>query len=119
MKMTRSKKDGARISFKNSVILCRHLRGKKLNKSIKLLEDLVDESRSLKGKYLTNTSKEFLQVLKNAEANAKQKGFNLDKTFVRKIDAGEGFTFPRNRSKAKLRGTLAKTTNIIVEVEER
>ena len=117
--MTRSKKDGARISFKNSVILCRHLRGKRLQKAIKLLEDLRDQKRSLKGKYLTNTSKEILQVLKNAQANARQKGFNLDKTFVRKINAGEGFTFARNRSRAKLRGTLAKTTNLFVEVEER
>lgn len=109
----------ARISFKHSLILCRVLRRKKVSSAKKILEDLIAQKRSLNRKYFINASKKFLEVLKDAEANAKQKKLNLDDLFIKIIKADKGEKFIRPKSRAKFRGREAKSTNIKIILEER
>lgn len=114
----RAKFEGARISFKNSLIVCRAISGLSLTKGKKFLEDLISKKVSLNGKYYTNASKKILEILKNAEANAKQKNLNLEKLFIT-AKANKGFRLVTPKSRAKFRGRKAKVTNIEIVLEER
>ncbi|MEM5870062.1 MAG: uL22 family ribosomal protein [Candidatus Aenigmatarchaeota archaeon] len=119
MKTAISKLPNARISLKHSLVLCKKLKGKKLNKAKTFLENLVAGKVSINGKYYTKAVKTFLELLKNVEANAKQKGLNADKLFIKNIKADKGVSFYRPRSLWHLRGQRAKSVNLTVEVEER
>jgi ribosomal protein L22 len=114
----KAKFEGARISFKNSIIVCKAIRGLSLEKGKKFLEDLIAKRRSLDGKYYTNAAKKILEILKNAEANAKQKNLNLEKLFIF-AKADKGFRLITPKSRAKFRGRKAKVTNIEIVLEER
>jgi len=116
---TRAKFENARISLKHSVIVCKELKNKKLERAEKILENLIDKRVSLNGKYYTNTAKKILEILRNAETNARFKGFDLEKTFVKNIKVDKGFTFIRPKSRWRFRGRRAKSTNLEIIVEER
>ncbi len=119
MKNASARFEEARISPKNSLILARELKGMNVEKAKKFLKDLVEQNNSLNRKYYTLTSKKFLEILENAEANAKQKNLNIDRTFVKVVRAGRAgkMMFPKSRS--KFRGREAKSTNIEIILEER
>jgi len=112
-------KTTARISLKHSVILCKKLKGKKLSKAKSFLQNLIDKKESIEGKYYTKASNEILKLLKDAEANAKQKNMNEERLFIKRMKADKGFTFLLPKSKAKFRGRRGKVTNLEVVVEER
>lgn len=123
--MVKNKKKGtakfenARISLKSSKILCNELKGKRVDKAKAMLQGLVDGKRSLSGKYYTNTSKKILEVLKNAEANAKMKAMNEERLFISSIKADKGRTFIRPRSRSGRRGERAKMTHLEIILEEK
>ncbi|MBI5872239.1 hypothetical protein HZB88_04105, partial [archaeon] len=96
MKKATARFDDARVSFKQSLILCKEIKGKSLAKAKTFLQNLVDQKVSLNGKYYPTTAEKFLEILKNVESNTKQKGLVLEKTFVKtaKADAGEAFVKP-------------------------
>jgi large subunit ribosomal protein L22 len=119
MKIARAKFDDARVSFKQSMIICKEIKGKKLERAKKILQDLIEQKTSLDGKYYTSTVEKFLEIVKNAEANAKQKGLNIEKTFIKTARADAGKTFTRPKSRFKFRGRKAKSSSILIEVEER
>lgn len=119
MKTATAKISNAKISLKHSLVLCKYLKGKKLEKAKKFLEDLIEEKVDLKGKHYTKASKIFLQLLKSVEANAVQKGLNVEKLFIKKIKADKGLRFYRPRSLWHLRRQRAKAVHVEVEVEER
>jgi len=119
MKIARAIRENARISMKHAVIVCRELKNKKAEKAKRFLEDLINKKRSLNGKYYTNACKKILEILKNAEANAKNKNLNLDKTFVKLAKADKGEVFIRPKSRARFRGREAKITRIEIILEER
>ncbi|MEM5766514.1 MAG: uL22 family ribosomal protein [Candidatus Aenigmatarchaeota archaeon] len=119
MKTVISKISNARISLKHSLVLCKNLKGKRLERGIKFLEDLLSEKTNIKGKYYTKAVSRFLELLKTAEANAKQKGLNLDKMFIKQIKADKGLRFHRPRSLWHLRRQRIKAVNLTVELEER
>ena len=56
--------EDARVSLKSSGILCKEIRGKKVERVKAMLEGLVAEKHSLRGKYYTKTAKKFLEVVK-------------------------------------------------------
>lgn len=114
-----AKFEGARISLKHSVIVCKELKNKKLDRGKRFLEDLINKKVSLDGKYYTNTAKKILEILKNAEVNARFKGFDLEKTFIKSIKADKGFTFIRPKSRWRFRGRKQKSTSIEIIIEER
>ena len=108
---------GLRISPKNSKIVCSTVSGKQLEKGKKILENLISQKSSLDGKYYTNTSKELLELLKNAEGNAEFKGLDTERLFIH-ASAHKGFSFWRPRA-FKMRGQRRKVTNVQVVLEQR
>ena len=111
--------EDARVSLKSSKILCKEIRGKKVKKTRILLEGLVSEKHSLGGKYYTKTAKKFLEVLKNAEANAKVREMDETKLFVISAKADKGRTFIRPRSRMGRRGERAKMTHLEIILGEK
>jgi len=99
-----------KISTKYSKIVCRKITGMTLEKGKKLLEDLINQKRSLDGKYYTKISKELLSLLKHAENNAEYKGMDVSRMIIH-ASAHKGFTFRRPRN-LKRRGEKMKITNI-------
>jgi len=101
------------------MILCKEIKGKRLESAKKLLEDLIDGKRSLEGKYYTRTSKTLLSILKSAESNAKQKNYNLEKLFVKNAHVNQAAPFRRPRSRQRLRGQKLKSAHVLIQLEER
>jgi len=119
MKIAAARFDEARVSFKHSVVLCQKLKGKKVDDAKQLLSNLIDKAVDINGKYYTSASKKFLEMVGCAEANAKAKGFDIGKLFIKNAKADRGRTFMLPKSRFRHRGRKAKSTNIIIEVEER
>jgi large subunit ribosomal protein L22 len=119
MKTSSSKLRNARISLKHSLILCKKLKGKKLMKAVKFLENLAARKVSIDGKYYTKAVNHFLEFLKTAQADAKQKGLDLERVFIKQIKADKGLRFYRPRSLWHLRRQRVKSVNLSVELEER
>src|SRR4030042_1050871 len=117
MKTATAKVTDAKVSFKHSMIVFKELKGKKSDKVKRYLEDLLNEKRSLKGKYYTNTVKKFLEVLKAAGANAKQKNLAADRLFVRNVTVNRGEEQYRPRTRWHLRGKKRRSTNIEIILE--
>jgi len=111
--------ENARISLKSSKIVCKEIKGKKVSRAKQLLEGLISEKHSLDGKYYTNTAKKLLEVLKNAEANAKAKNMNEERLFVSLAKTDKGRTFVRPRSRSGRRGEQAKMSHLEIVLEER
>lgn len=118
MKTAVAKTKNSRISLKHSITICRFLKNMKLSKARAFLENVLKGKESYNGKYYTSATKEFLSLLKAVEANAKKKGLNTDKLFIKtiKADKGETMYLPK---RAKFLPRRAKTTHLTVIVEER
>ena len=108
---------GVRVSTKSSAIVCKAVTGKRLEKGKALLQDILDERRSLDGKYYTRTTKEILNMIKSAEANAESLGLDPENLHIH-ASAHKGFTFFRPRGFKRSR-EQAKTTNLQVVLEAR
>lgn len=106
-----------RISNKSSVRVCREINGMNLAKGKRLLGDLIKKRRSMEGKYYTNASREILNIINSAEANAEFKGLDSERLVIH-ASSHQGFTFMRPR-KLKMRGTRRKITNIQVVLEQK
>jgi ribosomal protein L22 len=119
MKTAIARISNARISLKNSLLLCKELKGKRLGKARRFLEDLIAQKANIDGKYYTKTAKNFLELLRAAEANAMKKGLNSERLFIRQIKADKGLRFYRPRSLWHLRRQRIKAVNLTLEVEER
>jgi len=105
------------ISEKDAEIICAVIRGKKLSTVRRLLNDIVDERRSLKGKYYTFATTEILQLLESCAANARSKGMDEGKLFVH-ASAHHGVNVRRRRKKAKF-GSRLKRTHVELMLLER
>jgi len=105
------------ISQKNAIVVCRAISGMHIAKGKKLLDDLIDEKRSLKGKYYTSTASQILNVVKSAEANAEFKGLDATRLVIF-ASAHKGFTFFRPR-RMKIRRTKRKIANVQVVLQQK
>jgi len=119
MKTAVARFDEARISFKHSMVLREKIKGKKVEDAKSLLSSLISREVDIGGKYYTSASKKFLEIVGYAEANAKAKGFDIAKLFIRNVRTDAGKTFMLPKSRFRHRGRKAKSTNIEIEVEER
>ena len=119
MKTATAKETTAPVSFRHSQIICRKIKGKKVGKVKKLLEDILEEKKSLDGKYYTKTVKKLLDIIKSAEANAKQKNLAVEKLFIKNAIADKGEATYRAKTRWNLRGRRQKSSNIEIVVEER
>ncbi|MEM5814976.1 MAG: uL22 family ribosomal protein [Candidatus Aenigmatarchaeota archaeon] len=118
MKFAVARTRNSRISFKNAVKICKFLKNKNLKKAKTFLENVLKQKESYNGKYYIKATKEFLSLLKSVEANAKKKGLNLEKLYIKviKADKGETIYLPK---RAKFVPRRAKTTHLTLIVEER
>ena len=99
---------GARISTKNSVVVCKALTGLNLDKGKKLLLNLLTQKESLDGKFYTNVVKELSGLLSSAESNAEFKGLDPNKLHIH-VSAHKAFTYMRPR-RFKMRGERRNCT---------
>lgn len=109
----------ARISLKHAVVLCRVIKGKQLEQAKKLLEQLAIGKQDIDGKHYSKAAKKLLELLNAAEANATQKDMETSKLYVAVAKPSKGRTFIRPRTRTKLRGMRAKSTNVEIVLEER
>ena len=106
-------------SLKSSKLVADAIRGRKLDKAVKLLEDMIDEKRNIRGRFYTKTADKFIELLKNAESNAKVVGMDAARLHVYVARASKGRTFFRPRSKLGRSGEKAKLSNIEIIVGEK
>lgn len=109
--------NGLRISKKSSNIICSRITGMSLEKGRMFLMNLLLQKHSISGKYYTNVTKEMLNMLRSAEANAEFKGLNPSKLMIH-ASAHKGFSFFRPRGMKRSR-EKRKMTNVQVVLEER
>ena len=110
---------GERISFKHSMIVADAIRKQPLAKAKNFLNEVIDEKKTIDGKIFPKATEKVLEVLKAAEANAKQKNMDTEKLFVKIVKADKAYKYVRPKSLAKFRGREAKVTNISVVLEEK
>ena len=99
------------ISQLNAVKVCRTINRKKFSDAKKILENLLNEKISLKGKYFTKTSREILKLLIQLENNARGKKLDPDQLFLF-ISAHKGPTLHRARRRWRKFGSKLKICNI-------
>lgn len=118
------------ISFKDSVNVCRFVRGKGVLEAIKLLDEVIKKKKAIPffryrrdmphrkgklgpGRFPVKECKYIKKVIENAMANAKAKGLDVQKLYISKIEAN------RAVSKEKVKLGFKKATHILVEVGEK
>ncbi|MBU5537639.1 MAG: uL22 family ribosomal protein [Candidatus Aenigmatarchaeota archaeon] len=119
MKTALAKETNATVSLKTSELLLKLIKGKKIDRAKKILEDLINRKRNLNGQYHTKTAQKLLEIVKSAEANAKNKGMNVEKLFVRNARADKAEKRIFAKSRFPHRGRIGKSANIEIVVEER
>jgi large subunit ribosomal protein L22 len=86
------------ISTKNSVEICREIRGKPLDKAKRFIEMVISKKSAVPmkrylseaghkrgigpGRYPIKTAKEILKIIKSAESNAQNKGLSTKDLFI-------------------------------------
>lgn len=129
--MARSTGIALKISTKKTVELCNFVRGRRLSDAVRLLNDVVAERTAIPfrryakggtghkpgigpGRYPKNACIEVVKLLKQAEANARNKGLDSASLVVKNILANKGqmaWHFGRQRRRR------LKSTHVEVVVE--
>ena len=111
----KAKIKNARVSFKSSIIVCKYIRGLKLERAKKFLENLINQKFSINGKYYTKVAKQLLDLLNQAEANALRKNLKIEKLYVfAKADKGE-----KIMRYGRMGARKAKSTNLEIILVEK
>ena len=124
-----------RISFKDSVEICREINGKRLSYAKKFLTDVIDLktavpykrfdkglahrrgfSMACSGAYPKKAATQILKLLENSEANAEFKGLDTERLFVKHIQAKRGRVIKGIITRAHGRATPHNTTTTHIEV---
>ena len=119
------------ISPKQSIEICNYVRGRPLNQAKMLLQQSIDGIRPIPFKRFTNglghkpgmsagrynpkACKNILKIIKSAEANAKNKGFNNADMKVAHISMQIG---PKNWHYGRKKRSIFKNSHIEVVLEE-
>lgn len=121
------------ISTKQTIEIANLIRGKNLVKTKELLERVIKKEKAVPyrrfnmdtghrkgnvgpGRYPVKASKEMLMLLNSLEANAQNKGLDVDALYIKTIMPNKGSTvwhYGRHRRRQ------AKTTNIEIVAEEK
>ena len=119
MKTATAKRPMARVSVRDSVEILKNIRNKPVKKAKSLLNDLIDQKRSLDGKYYTGASKEILELIEQSERNAESQGLDTEKLFIKEAKADKGLRFFLPKSRWSHRGKRAKICQLAITLEER
>lgn len=140
-KIAKAFKSNARVSLKYSTELCREIKGKKVEKVEKLLQDIVEKKRFLplrryrlemghrkgkavsktkSGKYPIKLCKVWLDLLNSVKANADYKGLNSENLIILHCFASQGFRRRSHQKQGRIAGKshLRKSAHIEVIVRE-
>lgn len=119
------------ISTKQSVEICRTIRGKSTKNALALLERVVEQKSAIPykrynkdtphrkgdgiaaGRYPINSCTHIIRLIKEAVANAANKGLNTDKLLIAVINAERAISKERNK-----RYQQGRATNINLILEE-
>ncbi|NPA76093.1 MAG: 50S ribosomal protein L22 [Euryarchaeota archaeon] len=120
------------ISLKDSVNLCRALKGMNLEAAKDYLEEVIKKKRAVPyfryldsvshrrglgpGKYPVKEAKYILKVLENAEANAENKELDTDNLYIMHIAAHKGEIYKRYMPRAMGRSTEIRKEHVHIEV---
>jgi len=99
------------ISELNAAKVCKSINRKKFVDAKKILENLLNEKISLRGKYFTKTANEILKLLNQLESNARNKKLDSDSLFLF-ISAHKGPTMRRARRRWGKFGSRLKICHI-------
>jgi len=100
-----------RISHRNATKVCKVLNRKKFVDAKKILNDILNQKITLKGKYYTKTTEEILKLLSQLEFNAIKKGLDSNNMFLF-ISAHRGPTLHRARRRWRKFGTRLKSCHV-------
>ncbi len=106
-----------KISSKTAAKLCRVVKNKPLSRAKRLLSDLAEGKRSLRGKYYTKTAKELLMLVNSCEKNAEFLGLDVQKLFLH-ASSSMGTGIRRRRRRGSF-GSKMKTANVEVMLIEK
>lgn len=122
-----------KISWKDSVEICRYITRKNLNTAIKHLSEVINMKRIIpykryikdlahkkgksmtSGKYPIKTSKIFIKMLNNLKSNAESKGLDTENMIIINAQANKGVTHYRGARMFGRRHSKSSNINIIVE----
>ena len=120
------------ISTKMSVEICNLIRGRSIPYATRLMQDVVDMRRPIpikrfnadlahkpgmaSGRYPVNAAKVFLKLLNSVEANAENKGLNVNSLIISFAKADKGEARWRYGRKGE---TKMKNTHVQLCVEEK
>ncbi len=129
-----------RVSPKDAVEICREIRGRDLDDALDYLERVIDGEQVVafkrhkkklshkkalqgwhSGKYPGKASHAIIELLVNAQSNAKYKGMDEAALFVRHASARKGFIIRgfRHRARGRVLATDTPTTNIEIWLGEK
>lgn len=118
-KTATAKNPTARVSLKDSVKIFNVIRNKPVEKSKGFLDDLINQKRSIGGRYYTNATKEILRLIEEAEKNAESIGLDIRKLFIKEAVTNQAFRFRLPKSRWSHRGRRAKICQLSITLEER
>lgn len=109
------------VSVKDSIEVCRFLRGMKLQEAKEYLEKVVEKKAAIPfrrhldsvshrkglgpGRYPIKVSKYILELIENAEANAENQDLDVDSLVIHSIVVKKGITVKKNMPRAQGRST--------------
>ncbi len=116
------------ISFKHAVEIGKTVKGMKIGRAIKLLNDVIDKRRAIPfrrynkdmahkkgiaaGRYPMKASKAVIKVLENAVTNAAQNNIDPEKARIVSFVCGRAISKERRSTRR-----IGRMTNVYIEVE--
>jgi len=126
------------ISFKDAVVVCDHIRGKKLEAAINMMEETVNlknpvpykkfnkgighrkgDHKVKTSRYPTKIASEILKMLANLQSNAEYKGLDVEKLRITHIQAQKGLTRMRRKPKGRWKMWARQLVSIQAIAEEK
>ena len=132
-KIAKAAVQNEKVSWKDSIEICRVIKGKNINKMIDFLTDVIDLKKAVPykihtkdiahkkgksmaaGKYPIKTSKIFIKMLNNLKNNADNKGLDTENLTIVNAQANKGVTHYRGARSFGRRHSKSSNINIIAE----
>ncbi len=132
--IVRSGANNLKVSTKNSIEICRFIKGMGLDDAVSYMEGVVDKKKAVPfrrfirdqahrkglgpGRFPVNAAKEFISLLNNAKNNADVKGLDTERLVVYNAQANIGAG--RHYRGGRMFGRrFAKSTNISLTVRQK
>ena len=124
------------VSPKHSIVICRHIKGWRLERAKVFLADVIEQKTAVPdtrygssghrrgkvgpGRFPQKAARQILKVLEGAEANAEYKGLVIDDMYIAHSAAHRGKSwegrFPRARGRATPK--IRETVNVEIILKE-